>query len=105
MKAKESMRLQGLQKLAEKVQLKIKSEEVGYLLDSLSKLEKLLTDFRQLKLEKSYQKLTKITLKDLRQLVEKLSIQVTKQETILHNATISAKSFLVIRKKKLTNIE
>src|SRR4051794_13852617 len=99
MRTKESMKLQELQKLAEKVQLKIKPEEAGYLLDSLSKLEKLLTDFRQLKLEKSYQKLTKIALKDLRQLVN--STQVTKQETILHNAIISAKYFIVIRKKKI----
>ena len=103
MRAKESMKLQELQKLARKVQLKIKTGEVDYLLDSLSKLEKLLAKFRQLKLEEPCQKLTKITLKDLHQLVEKFSIQVTKQETILHNATTSAKNFLIICKKKKVN--
>jgi hypothetical protein len=98
------MKLQELQNLAEKVQLKIKSEEISYLLDDLSKLEKLLTDFRQLKLDKSCQKLTKITLKDLRQLAEKFSTHISKQETILHNATTSAKNFLIIRKKKLNRV-
>jgi hypothetical protein len=93
------MKLQELQKLAEKVQLKIKPEKAGYLLDSLSKLEKLLERFRKLELKDNYQPLAKITLKSLCQLAEKLSVRAVKQENILHNATVSTKSFLIIRKK------
>ena len=48
METKKGMKLQDLQILADKVQLKIKPEEVEYLLGSLSKLEKLLVGFRKL---------------------------------------------------------
>ena len=95
------MKLQELQKLAEKVQLKIKPEEVGHLLVSLSELEKLLVEFRQLQLEKQFCQLqVKTTLKDLRQLAKKYSIHAVEQEIIRHNAEFSAKNFLVVRRKK-----
>jgi len=95
------MKLQELQKLAEKVQLKIKPEEIDHLLLSLSELEKLLVEFRKLQLEnKQFRQLqAKTTLKDLRQLAKKYSMHATKQEIICYNAEVSTKNFLVVRKK------
>lgn len=101
MRTKKIMKLPELQKLAERVQLKIKPEEANHLLTSLSRLEKLLVEFRKLNLpeEKSFLSQAKITLKNLRQLAKKIASYPAKQETIHHNAMISNKNFLVIRRK------
>src|SRR4051794_5515443 len=100
------MKLQELQKLAERVQLKIKSDEASHILDSFSKLEKLLGGFRQLKSEnEECLPLAKITLQDLRQLTKIFSMHTVKQENIIHNATLSAQNFLIIGKKKVNYIE
>jgi len=103
LRAKESMKLQELQKLAERVQLKIKPEEAEYLLDSLSKLEKLLIDFRKLSRLRDkklcYQPPTKITLKNLHHLAKQFTFHSVEQATVCHNAKISIKKLLVIRKK------
>jgi hypothetical protein len=95
------MKLQELQKLAERVQLKIKPEEADYLLDSLSKLEKLLVEFRKINLKgkRSGQSRAKITLKNLHQLAKKFTSHSSEQETVFHNAKTSAENFLVIRKR------
>jgi hypothetical protein len=101
MRKKESMKLQELNKLAEKVQLKIKPEEIEHLLTSLSELESLLVKFRKLKLEvgQSRQSSAKITLPNLHQLAaEKFLAHVVKQETIRHNARVSANNFVAIYK-------
>lgn len=103
MKEKEKMKLQELQKLAERVQLKIKPEEAECLLESFSKLEGLLIEFRKLNNsiegeQLSWQPRAKITLKNLHRLTKKFASHLIKQETVYHNAEI-AKKLLVIRKK------
>lgn len=102
MGTKKGMKLQEIQKLAERVQLKVKPEEADYLLDSLSELEKLLVEFRQLKSggNQFSQPQAKLTLKNLHQLTRKFSIHATKQETILHNAIVSTKNFLIVGRKE-----
>lgn len=100
MGAKKSMKLPELQKLAQRVQLNIKPEEVSLLLNSLSELEKLLAKFRQLKLEDNqpYHSQAKTTLPSLRQLAKKFSGHNCQPTTIGHNATVSGQNFLVVNK-------
>jgi len=95
------MKLSQLQSLAKKVQLEIKNEEADHLLNSFLELEELLTKFRQLQLENGqlYQKQAEITLTNLQQLTKNYSAHKTKQEIICHNATVSIKKFLIIRKE------
>ena len=83
---KKEMKLQELQILAQKVQLKLKPEETSLILTNFLELEKLLVKFRQLKLgdNQPYQPQAKITLKNLYQLTKKFSIHTTKQGTIRH---------------------
>ena len=79
------MKPQELQILAQKVQLKLKPEEINLLLTNFSELEKLLANFRRLKLKNktdSYYrpKTTEISLKDLYQLSRKYSTHLTKKK-------------------------
>lgn len=93
------MKLSELKKLAEKVQLTINSEEANYLLTSFSELEKILAKFRELQLEdKQFLKQRGITLGKLYQLSKQYSMHTTKQATFHHNAMVSEKNFLFIRK-------
>ncbi|CAG8838358.1 29201_t:CDS:2, partial [Racocetra persica] len=67
------MRKKELQKLAQKVQLEIKEEELQNYLDVFKHLEKLLTDFQKVKIEKKTKPLKRInvgslTLRDLEKL-------------------------------------
>jgi len=97
------MKLQELQILAQKVQLKLKPEETPLILTNFLELEKLLVNFRRLKLKNkpnSYRlKKTEISLESLRQLSNRYSTHLTKQKTFQCNASTSAKNFLLIRKK------
>ena len=78
------MKLQELQILAQKVQLKLKPEETSLILTNFLELEKLLVNFRRLKLRtkaNSYRlEMTKINLKILHQLSRKYSTHLTKQK-------------------------
>ena len=78
------MKLQELQILAQKVQLKLKPEETTSLLTNFLELEKLLVDFRRLKLRTRTNyyrsKKTEINLKILRQLSRKYLVHSTKQK-------------------------
>ncbi|CAG8793608.1 13524_t:CDS:2 [Racocetra persica] len=67
------MQKKELQKLAQKVQLEIKEEELQNYLDVFKHLEKLLTDFQKVKIEKKTKPLKRInvgslTLRDLEKL-------------------------------------
>ena len=79
------MQLQELQTLAQKVQLKLKPEEIPLLLTNFLELEKLLVNFRQLKLRTKTNshrlKAVEINLKILYQLSRKYSTHLTKQKT------------------------
>ncbi|KLL02768.1 MAG: hypothetical protein MRECE_46c003 [Mycoplasmataceae bacterium CE_OT135] len=99
------MKLSQLQELAKKVQLEIKPEETEYLLTSFSKLEEMLAKFLQSQLKDSqpHQKQAKLTLRKLHQLTKAYSTHSIKQEIIRRNAIVSAKNFLIIRKKKKTS--
>src|SRR5439155_678789 len=98
----ESMKLSQIQVLAKKVQLEIKTEETRHLLNSFLELEELLTKFRQLQLKNNqpHQKQAKLTLSNVQQLTKNYLTHKVKQEIVCHNATVSAKNFLIIRKKK-----
>jgi len=78
------MKLQELQILAQKVQLKLKPEETSLILTNFLELEKLLVNFRRLKLRTKVNpyrlKMTKINLKVLHQLSRKYSTHLTKQK-------------------------
>lgn len=96
------MKLQELQILAQKVQLKLKPEETSLLLTSFLELEKLLANFRRLKLKSKLSpyrpKTVEISLKILHQLSRKYSTHLTKQKIFQWNALASAKNFLLIAK-------
>ncbi|CAJ0761885.1 9291_t:CDS:2 [Entrophospora sp. SA101] len=93
------MKLSQLQELAKKVQLEIKAEETQHLLNNFLKLEELLAKFRQVQLKNSqfYQKQAKLTLSNLQQLTKNYLTHKIKQEIVCHNATVSAKNFLIIQ--------
>ena len=78
------MKLQELQILARKVQLKLKPEETPLILTNFLELEKLLVNFRRLKLRTKVNpyrlKMTEINLKILHQLSRKYSTHLTKQK-------------------------
>ncbi|CAJ0836439.1 2103_t:CDS:2 [Entrophospora sp. SA101] len=95
------MKLSQLQELAKKVQLEIKAEETQHLLNNFLKLEELLAKFRQVQLKNSqfYQKQAKLTLSNLQQLTKNYLTHKIKQEIVCHNATVSAKNFLIIQTK------
>jgi hypothetical protein len=96
------MKLQELQTLAQKVQLKLKPEETTSLLTDFLELEKLLVDFHRLKLRTKINnraKKTEINLKILRQLSRKYSPHLTKQKVFQWNASsTSAENFLLLPK-------
>ena len=96
------MKLSQLQSLAKKVQLEIKNEEADHLLNSFLELEELLKKFRQLQLENGqlFQKQAELTLTNLRQLTRNYSTRKIKLEIICHNAIVSTKKFLIIRKEE-----
>jgi len=101
---KKEMKLQELQILAQKVQLKLKPEETSLILTNFLELEKLLVNFRRLKLRTKVNpyrlKMTKINLKVLHQLSRKYSTHLTKQKIFQWNASsTSAKNFLLLPKK------
>ncbi|RHZ37597.1 hypothetical protein [endosymbiont GvMRE of Glomus versiforme] len=103
------MKLSQLQTLAKKVQLEIKSEEAEHLLASFLELEELLANFHKLKIKDKlpYYK-TNLTLENLRQLAKSnYSTHIIKQETIRHNAVVSAENFLIIHRKNknLNNVK
>ena len=102
MRKEESMKSSQLQELAKKVQLEIKTEETQHLLNSFLELEELLAKFRQVQLKNSqfYQKQAKLALSNFQQLTKNYLTHKIKQEIVCHNATVSAKNFLIIRKKK-----
>jgi len=102
MRKEESMKLSQIQVLAKKVQLEIKTEETRHLLNSFLELEELLTKFRQLQLKNNqpHQKQAKLTLSNVQQLTKNYLTHKVKQEIVCHNAAVSAKNFLIIRKKK-----
>jgi hypothetical protein len=67
-----------IKKLAEKVQLEIKEEEMPVYLETITQLDKLLADFQQVKLPKKIQPLARInggclTKKELEKLTKKFS--------------------------------
>ena len=69
-----------IKKLAEKVQLEIKKEEMPIYLETIKKLEKLLANFQKIKLSEKTLPLTRInvgylTKKDLEKITEKTSRQ------------------------------
>lgn len=67
-----------IKELAEKVQLEIKDEEMPVYLETIIQLDKLLTDFQQVKLPKKTKPLTRInagyfTKKELEELTKEFS--------------------------------
>lgn len=75
-------------KLAEKVQLEIKKEDVPFYLETLFWCEKLLVNFQKIKLPKKSKTLTRIntgylTMRDLEKLTKKFSSQKPVQPSII----------------------
>jgi Asp-tRNA(Asn)/Glu-tRNA(Gln) amidotransferase C subunit len=80
------MKKKELQKLAEKVQLEIKEEEISTYLKTFEFLEKLLVDFKKVQIGKKIKPMTRInvgslSLKDLEKLKKKFSqSRISKKE-------------------------
>ena len=98
------MKLKQLENLAEKVQLKIKTQEADYLLASFREIEKRLSKFRQIKLKSDrvkfkLEKKSMISLKQLRQISQTYLVHLSQFSTIAHNAWLSPQNFLLLPKK------
>jgi len=96
------MKAEELQKMAQKLQLKVKSEEIPTYLEIFDKLEELLTNFRQVKLRTKTKSLTRInvgylTLKDLEKMKKKFFQTKIGKKTFQNNAIITSDNFVLFR--------
>jgi len=92
-----------LQKLAEKVQLEIKEEELSAYLETFEHLEKLLTDFKKVQIKKGAKSMKRIevgylTLRDLEKLKKKFSQQKVDKKTLENNAETTPDGFVKFKK-------
>ena len=97
------MQKKELQKLAQKVQLEIKEEELQNYLDIFKHLEELLTDFKKVKLGKKTQPLKRInvgylTLRDLEKLKKKFSQFRISQQDQKKNSLTAADGSVLFKK-------
>ena len=97
------MQKKELQKLAQKVQLEIKEEELQNYLDVFNHLEQLLTDFKGVKIEKKTKPLKRInvghlTLRDLEKLKKKFSQLRTSQQDQKKNSLITDDGSVLFKK-------
>jgi len=97
------MKKELLKKLAKKVQLEIKEEEMEEVLDTLKKLEISLINFRQLKLGKTKQRervnFIPLSLKDLEKTKKKTINRSINKKILTHNAS-TKKGYLIYLAKK-----
>lgn len=100
------MKREQLKKLAKKIQLEIKEEEMKEFLDNFKKLEASLANFCQLKLGKVKQRerinSTSLSLKDLEKAKNKTIKHPIKKKILTHNASIK-KGYLIYLAKKNDN--
>jgi len=92
-----------LQKLAQKVQLEIKEEELSTYLDIFEHLEKLLADFKKVRVGKKTKSMKRIgvgylTLRDLEKLKENFSqVRISKKDQA-KNSLNTADGFVLFKK-------
>ncbi|CAG8514536.1 7818_t:CDS:2 [Racocetra fulgida] len=97
------MQKKELQKLAQKVQLEIKEEELQNYLDVFKHLEKLLTDFQKVKIEKKTKPLKRInvgslTLRDLEKLKKGFSQSRISRQDQKKNSLITDDGSVLFKK-------
>jgi len=92
-----------LQKLAQKVQLEIKENEIPACLETFEHLEKLLPNFKKEQLGKKVKPMTRInvgylTLKDLTRLKKKFSQPRISKKDQVRNSLITDDGFVLFKK-------
>ncbi|KLL03699.1 MAG: hypothetical protein MRERV_35c038 [Mycoplasmataceae bacterium RV_VA103A] len=97
------MQKKKLQKLAQKVQLEIKEEELQNYLDVFEHLEQLLTDFQKVKIEKKTKPLKRInvgylTLRDLEKLKKGFSQSRISRQDQKKNSLITDDGSVLFKK-------
>lgn len=89
--------------LAQKIQLVISEKEMPTYLEVFSELEKLLTNFKKLKIGKKVKPMTRIrvgylTLSGLKKLSEKYTSQRIDEATLQANAEMTPDHFILFKK-------
>ena|SRR2546423_8528993 len=97
------MKKKDLQKLAQKIQLEIKEEEVPNCLETFEHLEKLLTDFKKEPVGKKIKPMVRInvghlTLKDLTKLKKKFAQSRISKKDRRKNSLITPDEFVLFKK-------
>ena len=92
-----------LQKLAQKIQLEIKENEIPSCLETFEHLEKLLANFKKEQLGKKVKPMTRInvgylTLKDLTRLKKKFSQPRISKKDQVRNSLITDDGFVLFKK-------
>ena len=92
-----------LQKLAQKIQLEIKENEISSCLETFEHLEKLLANFKKERLGKKVKPMTRInvgylTLKDLTRLKKKFSQPRISKKDQVRNSLITDDGFVLFKK-------
>lgn len=92
-----------MQKLAQKVQLEIKEEELSVYLETFQKLEKTLSNFKKLRLGEKTKNMKNInfgylTLNDLKKLERKFSQERVSKKIQKKNSLVADDGFILFKK-------
>jgi hypothetical protein len=96
------MKKEELQRLAQKIQLEIKEEEIPNYLETFKYLEKLLANLPKAKMEKIRfrDSVGYLTLTDLKNAEKKFLNQRVKRRTLQNNAKTASDGFILFKKDK-----
>ena len=99
------MKKKELENLAHKVQLEIKETELADHLKTFSHLEKMLKNFKKIKIEVETSPVKRknadyLTLQDLEKLTEKYSSPRISKKILKNNATVTPDGFILFKPKK-----
>ena len=98
------MKEKDLKKLAQDVQLEINNEQMQIYLETFAYLEKLLINFKKVKLDKKVRAMKRInvgclTLKELKKISEKFSVKRTTKKILKINSTVDNSNFILYKKR------
>src|SRR3954471_693876 len=97
------MKIKELQDLANKVQIGAEEKELTEYLEGFEQLEKILADFKKIKIGKKIMPMTRIdvgylTLSDLEKITKNFSQQKVSKKTLQNNSKIDKDNFVLFRK-------